>query len=201
MTREQWLAKLTTQLQPLFERAGYTIPPNVRSSCSFPSKSATSRKNRRIGECWTDSASDDGTFEVFVSPTIADPMRVAGILAHELVHAAVGLACGHKGEFRRCAVGIGLTGPMTATSEGEVFTAFVAPLLAKLGAYPHAVLHASNSAKNRARGWLRSSAAAAATRHARRASGWTTPARPCAPATASRWTTHNVTGRGNCCPV
>ena len=147
MTREQWLAKLTTQLQPLFERAGYTIPPNVRSSCSFPSKSATSRKNRRIGECWTDSASDDGTFEVFVSPTIADPMRVAGILAHELVHAAVGLACGHKGEFRRCAVGIGLTGPMTATSEGEVFTAFVAPLLAKLGAYPHAVLHASNSAK------------------------------------------------------
>ena len=147
MTREQWLAKLTTQLQPLFERAGYTIPPNVRSSCSFPSKSATSRKNRRIGECWTDSASDDGTFEVFVSPTIADPMRVAGILAHELVHAAVGLACGHKGEFRRCAVGIGLTGPMTATGEGEVFTAFVAPLLAKLGAYPHAVLHASNSAK------------------------------------------------------
>ena len=36
--------------------------------------------------------------------------EVDNLLAHELIHATVGLACGHKGPFRKCALAIGLEG-------------------------------------------------------------------------------------------
>ena len=41
-------------------------------------------------------------------------MRVAGIIAHELIHAAVGVEHGDKGPFRAMAKGLGLEGRMTA---------------------------------------------------------------------------------------
>jgi hypothetical protein len=49
----------------------------------FPS---TGKRGQRIGECW--DASADRTFEVLIRPDQADPMAVAAILAHELVHTA-----------------------------------------------------------------------------------------------------------------
>jgi hypothetical protein len=42
-------------------------------------------------------------------------------MAHELVHAAVGIAAGHGKEFRRVAKGIDLAGSMTATTAGPAF--------------------------------------------------------------------------------
>jgi len=147
MAREQWLNALAKELGALFDANGYEIPSNVRMSCGFPSKGATALRNRRIGECWTSKCSEDGTFEIFISPTLSDDMRVAGILAHELVHAVVGLAAGHKTPFKRCAVAIGLEGKMTATTESEAFKQSVQPMLNKLGPYPHATLDASSSPK------------------------------------------------------
>jgi hypothetical protein len=60
-------------------------------------------------------------FEIMISPVLDDPMRVAGVLAHELVHATVGTQHGHKGPFAKLAKKIGLEGKMTATTEGEAF--------------------------------------------------------------------------------
>ena len=147
MTREQWLSELTGKLKPLFDANGYKIPPNVRLSCGFPSKGATALRHRRIGECWASERSEDQTFEIFISPVLSEDMRVAGILAHELVHAVVGLTAGHKAPFKRCAVAIGLEGKMTATTESEAFKQSVQPMLGKLGPYPHAKLDASSSPK------------------------------------------------------
>jgi|TARA_R100000700_G_scaffold9211_1_gene13401 hypothetical protein len=145
--REAWLAEMTDQLRPHFTDQGYTIPDNVRVSCGFPSQSALSRKARRIGECWSNQCSGDETFEIFISPTLEDSMRVAGVLAHELIHATVGLACGHKGPFRKCALAIGLEGKMTATTESEAFKRDVQPMIDALGDYPHATLMARSGAK------------------------------------------------------
>jgi hypothetical protein len=75
-----------------------------------------------------------------ISPVLDDPLRVAGVLAHELIHAAVGLKCGHRGAFRRVALAIGLEGSMPATVEGEKFKRAVAPILEAVGPYPHAEL-------------------------------------------------------------
>jgi hypothetical protein len=127
-------------MRPLFAATGYPIPPNIRLTCGFPSRQSISAKDRRIGECWASTASKDGHFEIMISPILDDPMRVTGVLAHELIHAAVGLKCGHRGAFRRVALAIGLEGSMPATIEGEQFKRAVAPILEAVGPYPHAEL-------------------------------------------------------------
>lgn len=146
MKREEWLSSATAELRELFKQHGVTIPELVRSSCGFPSKSALSNKNRRIGECWSAKASADKHAEIFISPTISDSMRVLDILAHELIH-----AChpgdGHGKLFKRTATAIGLEGKMTATVAGDKFKAWAQPVINRLGAYPHADLIPANAQK------------------------------------------------------
>jgi len=137
ITREAWLNDVTARLHSLFAKAGATIPVKVRVAVAFPS---TGRKGKRIGECWDATASGDGTFEIMLRPDLADPMRVAGVLAHELVHASVGLTVKHGKEFKAVATAIGLEGKMTATTEGDAFKLAVQPILDAVGPLPHAVL-------------------------------------------------------------
>src|SRR3546814_17057051 len=68
------------------------------------------------------------------------PAQIAAILAHELVHAAVGIPAGHGKAFKRIALGLGLVGPMRATTPGEAFLAAVAPILDAVGPLHHARL-------------------------------------------------------------
>lgn len=146
-TREEWLLRVTDALRPVFEKAGGEIPEKVRATCGWPSTRALSSKNKRIGECWSAGQSADETREVFVSPALSDPVRVAGVLAHELVHAALPDGTGHKAPFKRLATAIGLTGKMTATTEGPEFLAMIGPILKRVGPYPHAALTGSNHRK------------------------------------------------------
>lgn len=137
MTREEWLNAFAKRAAPQFEEAGYPIPSNVRMSVGFPS---TGRKGKRIGECWASSCSKDETFEIFIHPTLAESTRVAGVLTHELVHAAVGLDQKHGPVFKGCATKLGLEGKMTATTEGEAFHKWAGPILDVLGPIPHGEL-------------------------------------------------------------
>jgi hypothetical protein len=122
-------------MRPVFSKHGESIPPNIRVAPGFPFGA-----RRAIGQCWPKAASRDGSFEIFISPVLDDPMRVAGVLAHELIHATVGTKAGHTGPFKRLALAIGLTGLMTATNEGDAFKRELAPILESLGPYPHAEL-------------------------------------------------------------
>jgi hypothetical protein len=85
----------------------------------------------------------DGTFEISVSPVMADPLRVLGILIHEVVHATVGLAAGHRSAFSQCAAKVGLTSPWTGTGETDDLKIEMASWLKYLGPYPHAALSTS----------------------------------------------------------
>lgn len=136
-TREEWLNAFTKLARPAFKRAGYTIPDNVRASVGWSSKGA---RSKRIGECWAEGSSADGTFEIFISPRIADPSRVADIHTHELIHATVGLEAAHKKPFVDCMKALGLTGKPTATVAGPAWHAWADPILEKLGPLPHAEL-------------------------------------------------------------
>ena len=147
--REKWLNELASALRPAFKRAGAPMPRNVRMACSWTGQGA---RSNAIGECWTTSVSKDGTWEIMISPIMdtaltADKQGVADILAHELVHAAVGLEHRHGGEFKRVALALGLAGPMTATNAGPEFVKLVKPMLAKLGKYPHAELAPNGNGK------------------------------------------------------
>lgn len=145
--REQWLAHCTRLLAPVFQKTGKPIPQNVRSTCGFPSRAALARKGTRIGECWDARASAGNHFEIFVSPLIAEPLEAAAILAHELVHAAVGLEAKHGAKFRKCAMGVGLEGKMKATVPGATFKHWFASVADELGPYPHQELRASSAPK------------------------------------------------------
>jgi hypothetical protein len=139
--REPWLHSATEKFRPIFAKNGGNIPTNIRVACGFPSVGGRSGlRNQRIGECWPGSASKDGCWEILISPTLAEPARVLDVLAHELIHATVGLDKGHKGPFRELALAIGLTGKMTATVAGEAFKRSIVPILESLGPYPHAEL-------------------------------------------------------------
>lgn len=136
-TREEWLNAALDLLRPIYKTlAKVELPKRVRISCGFPQGRGTA-----IGQCWSKTASADGTFEIFVSPTLADPVRVLGVTVHEGVHAGVGLDKKHGKVFKTAATAMLLEGKMKATTEGEPFKKEIAdPLLKKLGAYPHAEL-------------------------------------------------------------
>ena len=146
MNRESYINALASELRPLFHSHGATYPERVRYTCGWPSRGAGSRR-KTLGQCFDASASKDDHYEISISPAVDDPMAVAHVLAHELVHACAGLEAGHKGAFRKLALAIGLTGPMTATTPSEAFKQFAQPLLDRLGAYPHAELDYSSVKK------------------------------------------------------
>ena len=146
-SREEWLGRMVDSLRPLFAEHGHPLPDRVRVSCGWPSRSALSGRNRRIGEAWSHRCSGDGAHETFLSPTLADPVEVGAVLVHELVHHAVGVEAGHKGPFRTLALAVGLTGPMRATSAGPELERRLHALAEELGPYPHAALHGGDGRK------------------------------------------------------
>lgn len=132
--RELWLLRATARLAPLIASHGHALPERLSVSVGF------SRAKKAIGSCWSKSATEDGTVHVYICPTLGEATRVLDVLLHELVHAAVGTECGHRGEFRRVARAVGLVGPITATSAGEALRAQLEALARELGDYPHSPL-------------------------------------------------------------
>jgi hypothetical protein len=104
-------------------------------------------------ECWDNQCSEDRYFEIFIRPDLSEskdlmPMQVAAILGHELVHAAVGVAAGHRKAFRRVARGIGLVGQMSSTTAGPEFEKVLRPILEGAGPFPHGRLQSAIGASS-----------------------------------------------------
>lgn len=158
-SREDWLGRMVEALRPTFAKHGYPLPDKIRVSCGWPSRSALSNRNRRIGEAWSHTCSGDGTHETFLSPALDDPVEVGAVLVHELVHHAVGIEAGHKGPFRKLARAVGLTGRMTATTAGDELAARLHALAETLGPYPHAALSSADGRKKQTTRMLKVSCA------------------------------------------
>ena len=146
--RESWLNHVAQQMAPMFQGLDAPLPEKIRIAIGFTS---TGKRGNRIGECWDNRCSVDGYFEIFIRPDLSEsedmmPLQVAAILAHELVHAAVGIPAGHGPAFRRVAKGLGLQGKMTATVPGPAFEAAIAPILETAGPLPHGRLKTSSDA-------------------------------------------------------
>lgn len=141
-TRENWLNAFVDNARPHFIRVGAPLPERVRVSVGFTS---TGARSNRIGECWSNAASSDGYFEIFLKPTIETDARMADILTHELVHAAVGIAAGHGKPFARVATALGLVGRMTSTTAGTDWYLWALPILSELGAMPYGAMTGGQS--------------------------------------------------------
>lgn len=145
--REDWLRAAAAELSPLFAPTGAVVPDRVRYTCGWPSRGARRSKRQSVGQCFAPETSADSTTEVILSMQLDEPAEVLAVLAHELVHAAVGCEHGHGPRFRRVALAIGLTGKMTSTVASEAFTRAAAPMLERLGPYPHASVDAGSVKK------------------------------------------------------
>jgi hypothetical protein len=133
LERQQWLEQAVEALRAKFAGAGYTIPEKIRVSIGWPKRAASCGA---IGECWSTDASSDQHAELFISPQLADGVRVVDVLAHELDHVTVSTGAGHGPAFKRCALAIGLQGPMRATTPGPEFITWAKTLFKRIGPYP-----------------------------------------------------------------
>ena len=146
--REAWLQAAAAELTQDFAAVSYRVPERLRYAIGFPS---TGRFGKRIGECWTAEHSADRTCEIFIRGDLEKPVDVLGILTHELVDAAVGTDAKHGKIFRRCALAIGLTGPMRSTAPGPVLAQRLCEIADTLGPLPHAALLWSDRKKQSTR--------------------------------------------------
>lgn len=139
-TREEWLKAAELVMSAWIRLEGVTYPAKTRVSCGFPHKGKG--RGTLIGQCWDTTVSGDGTYEMFISPEIADPSRACDILLHEMCHAAVGIQNGHNKVFGSLARKLGLEGLLTATVAGEELKELIQKhCLDKLGPYPHSAMN------------------------------------------------------------
>lgn len=142
-TREEWLSAFVKYMRPVFVAAGVPLPEKIRISCAFPVRTRTA-----IGQILSRLVSADSTREIFISPVLSDAARVCDVVIHELVHAALPEGSGHRKEFRRLALKLGLTGKMTATTAGEQLRAWLETVIPVfLGPYPHSKVMSFDTGK------------------------------------------------------
>jgi hypothetical protein len=132
--REEYLHELVAELRPLFAAIDVELPA-VRCSCSFAYRGG----QRVLGQCWPAAMAADGVAQIKITPLRDEAVEVAGILVHELIHAARP-GVGHRKPFRDIAILIGLIGQMRSTVPGPALTKQLTDLTARLGPYPHARL-------------------------------------------------------------
>ncbi len=134
-TREEWLAFVTQELRPLFKKVGAPLPDKIRFAIGFM---VHGYRSKHIGECHSRTASGDKHVEIFIAPNQDNPAKVAGILAHELVHAADDNKHGHRAPFKKIGLAIGLEGKATHMLPGTAMQRdVIAPILVKAGPLPH----------------------------------------------------------------
>ena len=136
-TREAYLNAFVAAARDKFAEVGSPIPAKVRVAIGWPSAGSNSRV---VGECWSDTVSADGHFEIFIVPREGCPIEICDTLTHELVHAAVGLNAKHGPLFKKCATALGLEGKMTSASGGDAWREWALPLIEALGGFPGAAL-------------------------------------------------------------
>jgi hypothetical protein len=139
LTRETWLNEMANLMAPRFAELGFPLP-KFRVSVGW---SASGMDAPVTGECWDKRVSGDGHYEIFLSPRRAESDKVACTLAHELVHAAVGLSHGHKGDFATLALKLGFKRPLTEAQQPQALMAWIQPFIDKLGLFPHSPIGTS----------------------------------------------------------
>tara|TARA_R110000823_G_scaffold307268_1_gene429868 strand:- start:43 stop:594 length:552 start_codon:yes stop_codon:yes gene_type:complete len=141
MTREQWLNTAAESLRGDFNAIGEDFGA-PRISIGFTgSRSGL----KALGAAWHKDVSTDNTCEIFIAPHVQTQEDILAVLVHELVH-----ACGymdHGKNFRRVAIGVGLTGKMTSTVATDALKERLNALILQIGQFPGAALNPTSPAK------------------------------------------------------
>ncbi|HJT57819.1 MAG TPA: SprT-like domain-containing protein [Ktedonobacteraceae bacterium] len=137
--REAWLQAAAAFLMDYLVERG--LPRvQVRVSCGWPLRGGVARRRTVIGQCFPPTASKDGKPQIFISPLLSESIDVLGVLLHELIHACFGCQFGHGKQFSQAARRVGLAGPPTATTVGDVLRLVLVSYVEQVGPYPHAAI-------------------------------------------------------------
>jgi len=141
-TREQWLNDMITEIRPIFEVQGSPLPTDIRVSTGIPS---TYKRSGALSECFRESMSADGSFQIFISPTIAEPFKVAEQLVHQLCRTTSFGAYSYGAKtFCKVATEMGLVAnfnrPKSEIVASPFFQDMYKSIIEGLGAYPHSEL-------------------------------------------------------------
>lgn len=136
-TRESWLLAAVELIRPIFQAKHHLIPADLQVSCGFAS---TGTRSHHIGQCWSRGSSTNEMNQIFVSPTLGEPVEVLDTLVHELVHAVDNCEHKHGREFKKIALSIGMQGPMRSAGAGPELKRALTEIAVKLGPYPHGAL-------------------------------------------------------------
>lgn len=137
-TREAWLEAAIAALTPLFAEVENAAVPPMRISIGWPGGRANKKTTR--GQCWASAAAADGVPQVFISPWVAEPIIILGVILHEMIHGIDDCESGHRGNFIRIAKAVGLEPKWTSAKPSETLLAKLVEIEDALGAWPHAVL-------------------------------------------------------------
>lgn len=154
-TREDWLTAAVSELKPFFLLNGVSISDKIRVSCALPSN-AKRTNFKSVGECFPNTNSADAHFEIFISPVLADPIKVFETLIAMLCHTANG-ALNHGKPYQKIADAMLLlpNGTQSAryksVTHGDAFVQAYKQIIDSLGAYAHAELSASVGKKQSTR--------------------------------------------------
>jgi hypothetical protein len=154
-TREDWLTAAVSELKPFFLLNGVSISDKIRVSCALPSN-AKRTNFKSVGECFPNTNSADAHFEIFISPVLAEPVKVFETLIAMLCHTANG-ALSHGKPYQKIADAMLLLPNGTASARyksvthGGAFIAAYQQIIDSLGAYVHAELSASVGKKQTTR--------------------------------------------------
>jgi hypothetical protein len=136
LNREQWLASLAIAVRPHLASTiqnGGDEESAIRLSCGFPPKSGRKAVSASIVP---PTASADFTAEIFVAPTVDDAETVARLILPLLKVA-------QAGNWRSASASVAK--PL------ESLPSWVEPILARLGAYPHAKIELAEAPKQSTR--------------------------------------------------
>lgn len=152
-TRESWLdAAAVVILDTLWAAELKELgkaTPKIATSCGWPLGAKPGSSREILGQCWAANASEKHRHEIFVSPRLAKPAEVLGVLAHELVHAIDGNQNGHRRPFKRLCDRLGLEGKPTSAFPGDELAGKLKLLATALGPYPHGTMNARPNGKKK----------------------------------------------------
>jgi hypothetical protein len=139
VNREEWLNRAVKLLEDyVFWPVSMKMPEKWAISCGWVKGSSA----QAVGVCVDPICTKDGTTHLFVVPTQEDGLSVLGTIAHEMIHAIVGVEHKHGGEFRKAAQSLEFSPKMASTGPvpGTPAYAAIEVVLGMLGPYPHAAI-------------------------------------------------------------
>jgi len=136
MNREQWLNNAMASFALIINgNSSNGLPMDkIKVSCSL-----TTGRKKKLSETINAKHSADGTFNILISPTIADPIEVCKQLAIQLVNVATNDS---NSDFIRICNALSFENTLPDTQFAITF----GELIAELGDYPHAEVSLPDSA-------------------------------------------------------